>query len=52
MDLKKKVTDEENLSISCLLYKKYFTAGNFFLVRICGLIEILKIHVMIARTAQ
>lgn len=48
MDLKKKVTDEENLSISCLLYKKYFTVGNFF----CGLIEILKIHVMIARTAQ
>lgn len=51
MDLKKKFTDEENLSISCLLYKKYFTAGKF-LVRICGLIEILKIHVMIARTAQ
>ena len=25
---------------------------GIFLVRICGLIEILKIHVMIARTAQ
>lgn len=30
MDLKKEVTDEENLSISYLLYKKYFTAGNLF----------------------
>lgn len=49
MDLKRKLQMRKTLAYHVFCTRSTLPRG-IFLVRICGLIEILKIHVMIART--